>query len=218
MNLYVLTYIVPAILAIGVIGIACLSVKKVNGIGRILYSYLFLNLLIDLASRTMVILRENNLYAFSFSSLLDLTVYFLVFRSLGLGKRAPAFMTFVGLIYVLAETYYLDMSDYESLQPYSKSLCALIIVTMGIALLLKLMKSDEAYPRRHISLILASITFFSLEMILLLPFNFLINVDSNLTLYLWLLRIAFMSMFYAYITSYIYSNGRNRKRSRYGFL
>ena len=97
------------------------------------------------------------------------------------------------------ETSLINSKDVTSFQSYSKVFIAFLIVFMSLYYILQQIKREQKIVHRN--LVFAIITYFSLELIFLLPLNFLINYKSELVFYIWLLRLSSNLLFYSYLNT-----------------
>ena len=119
-------------------------------------------------------------------------------------------LTSVGFVYALIETSLINSKDVTSFQSYSKVFIAFLIVFMSLYYILQQIKREQKIVHRN--LVFAIITYFSLELIFLLPLNFLINYKSELVFYIWLLRLSSNLLFYSYLIRFIWKNGKMQKQ------
>ncbi len=190
--------------------------KFLNTTRRLLLLYLGVCLLMDLSSRALHGLFENNLILFSISGLIDLLIFSKLYHQFSKRKYLIGLMALLGSMYILIEFIYLDVNQRTSFQPYAKVVASFFIVSMALNYFFEQINKEQKIARLDLYLNSFVLCFFALELILLLPTNFLINGDHNIIFAFWFLRILFLLLFYSGLTFLIWKNGKNQKQLRYG--
>jgi hypothetical protein len=118
-------------------------------------------------------------------------------------------------VYTIIESIYINTTDVRLFQPYAKALGPLLIVGMALLFFFELIRDEESlYKNESNYFVLNSmiLCFFSLQFLVFLPLNFLVNTDIQLTGYILIGNIFFMILFYLYLTYFIWKRGRNLKQ------
>ena len=203
----------PLVLFISVgVGVYCF--KRLDTIGKLLWLYLAGSLIIDLLSRLLAEMKGNNLFLFFVLTFLELFVFLLLYYHLVKKKKIILVMAVFGIVYTVVETIYVNAADIKVFQPYSKALVPLLIVMMSLLFFFELIRDEEnLYKNEGDYLVLNSmiLCFFSLEFLIFLPMNFLVNNAIQLVGYVLISNVFFMILFYLYLTYFIWKRGKNLK-------
>lgn len=208
-------YLSPTLLLIGIL--ICLAKRKhINGIHKSLGIYMFLMLCSDVASRIIVNFYSNNLIILPVYSLIEL-VFFLFFYRIYLFKVRQNILIGIGLIgivYIIGEILFyfiFNTLDSKVYQPYAKVVDNFIIIMLSLTFFQEKMNRFRESKWENVTLNLVIITFFTLNLIFFLPFNFLINESTGLKFYFWLGNLTITVLFYLYLTWSIWKNGRTQR-------
>lgn len=176
--------------------------------------YLVICFITDISSRIVGEWQGSNLFLYIIFSLFELLFFFFFFQKYFFGKRKRKWRIFVliSTIYMLIELYLFIHINPGEFQTYSKSLSSFVILVMVFDFLFVKLKEKELTPSllRYCSVF---ITYWSLSLILFLPFNFLINVQSSVKFYFWLFNLFLTLFFYGFIIQEIWKNGAKPKQS-----
>lgn len=205
------TNLSPIILTIGIfLGIFCY--KKVDTLRKILIFYLCVMLLLDLTARYLGEVYGNNLVLIPIYGFSDLTMFSIFYYFLGI-KNNKKIKLFLILILILSaaftfsevmKVYNLPSSEFES---YSKVISTLVIVFLSLGFFL-----EKIYMKKNISsdmfmLNSGILLFYSLNLIIFLPIDFLIN-GSELKFYFWLVNLVITLTFHTFLITSIWKNGK----------
>lgn len=214
--LSIATGTVPLILAVGV-GIGLKRYKYLGRDFKWLIVYLIICLLTDVSSRIIGELYDNNLIFIVLFSLMEVIFFYNYFKKY-LRKNSVSlygYATICAVIYIVYELYSLKDVAPAVFQPYSKVISSFLIISMALNCLFETMKEEQ---RVHSSIMLNGlfVIYFSLNLILFLPVNFLINVPSSVKFYFWCANFVVTLSFYTYLSILIWKNGSTQKRLRHG--
>lgn len=210
-----LTYASPIILLIGI----CIGIyyfKYLHYIYRVLYFFLSANLGIDLLSRYLASMSHNNLFLFIVISLVELVSFSFIYYYIIKKKKIIGLITVIGFGYVLTETFSTNFQNIFTFQSYSKVVTSFLIVLMVLIYFTEVLSREYKISIPLINLNLLIMAYFTLELILLLPLNFLINSNQESIYYLWLLRTLILLIFYIIIIHFLWNHGRNQKQLHCG--
>lgn len=210
-----LTYLSPIILFLSVY-IGAYFFKHLDFTHRVLFFYLSINLIIDLLSRFLESISHNNLFLLLVISILEIVSFSLLYNHLINKKKIIWLLFFVGIGYISYEFYFVDFQNTTTLQLYSKVVVSFLIVTMVIVYFTEVLYRENKIVKPLINLNVLIMSYFTLEIILLLPLNFLINSAPKSIFYIWSLRIIILVLFYLILTFFLWNHGKNRKLSLYG--
>ncbi|SDE45504.1 hypothetical protein [Ulvibacter litoralis] len=210
-----LTYASPVILLIGI----CIGVyyyKYLQYIYRVLFFFLAVNLGIDLLSRYLASMSHNNLFLFIVISLVELVTFSFIYYHIIEKKKIIVLLTVIGLGYVLTETLSTNFQNIFNFQSYSKVVSSFLVVLMVLIYFIEVLYREYKISIPLINLNLLIMAYFTLELILLLPLNFLINGNQESIYYIWLLRTLILLIFYIIMIHFLWNHGKNQKQLRCG--
>lgn len=172
------------------------------------------SLIIDIISREYGAIVSNNLVLLYFLSLAEIIAFSLLYYTMMENKKIPIYLGGIGVGYVLLELLYLEVDSVALFQSYSKVVGAFIIVIMAMYhIFIQISRGKEIENK---GLIFGILFYFSMEFILMLPLNYLINYTSEIVVVLWLFRVSVISIFYLILIHFIWSSGRSQKPLRFG--
>jgi len=129
-------------------------------------------------------------------------------------KKKQLFLTalgIAGLLYIVSEMLLIFVFKglvIKEFQPYAKVADNFVIVLMALAYLHEKMSRYGESEWGSFRLNMVFLVFFTLNTIIFLPFNFLINAAGNVKFYFWTGHIILLILFYLYLAFEIWSNGR----------
>lgn len=210
----IMTYLSPLVLLIGT-SVGIFYYKNLDKITKLLLYFLIGSLAIDLGSRVLGELLNNNLILYVVLALLELLIFFKIYNHLSKKKTFFWILAIIGVIYTLSESIYLNAYNVKLFQPYAKALTPLLIVIMSLVYFFELIQDELKLVKgkgRYFSFNSIVLCFFALEFLFLVPINFLINGGFYLAVYVLLAHVLLLVLFYSYLTYYIWKHGRNPKQ------
>ncbi|TRW27272.1 hypothetical protein FMM05_01135 [Flavobacterium zepuense] len=210
------TALVPILLFVG-IAAGAYRFKSLKKQYRFLLLYLGICFLTDISSRIFGEIYNNNLVFIVIFSLLEL-LFFTVFYQVCLFKKKDMpsiILTIAATLYISWEVYILANATPKEFQSYAKVICSFIIIMMSITLFFEKIDSEQQ-DNSILKLNSAFVIYFSLNLILFLPINFLINVASMVKYYFWFANFLLTLLFYAFLSREIWRNGSTRKQLQSG--
>lgn len=212
---YILSYGSPIILIIGGL-IGFYYLKHLSKLNHILLAYLVVSLIFDFVSRKIAGETDNNLLLWPLLSLSELIVFSLFYLRKGVSFQLIVGLLVAGISYMVLELYYIDVKDVIKFQPYSKVVSSFIIVVLSLFSLYDMLKVETIASLKSHYLNGVILAYFSLNILLLLPINFLINAKVEVTIYIWTIYLFSTIIFYVCLSFYIWRNGKNQKRLHCG--
>ena len=212
---YILTFGSPIVLIIGgLIGLYYL--RYLDKSNYILLAYLIVSLVFDIVSRKVGGETDNNLLLWPLLSFSELVIFSLFFLRTEVNVKIVIGCLVAGSIYMGLELYYLDVNDIIGFQPYSKVVSSFIIVLFALINSYELLKKEliESLKNQYLNSVI--LVYFSLNILFLLPINFLINAKVEVTIYIWTAYLFSTIFFYVSLSFYLWKNGRNQKQLHFG--
>jgi len=208
------TLLAPLILLTGV-SVGIHFYKKVDVLRKTLTFYLFLMLLLDLSARFMGEVYGNNLVFIPIYGFFELFMFSSFYYFLGIKDNLKIkillfsilFLSFAFTLWEVIKVYNLPIVEFES---YSKVISTLVIVLLSLGFFL-----EKIYMKKDISpdmfmLNSGILLFYSLNLIIFLPIDFLIN-GNELKFYFWLVNLIFTLAFYTFLIWSIWKNGKTQE-------
>lgn len=212
---YILTFGSPVVLIIGgLMGLYYL--KYLEKSNYILLIYLIISLVFDVVSRKVGGDTDNNLLLWPLLSLAELIIFSVYYLKTTVNNKIIIGLLGLGSIYMFWELYYLDVNDIIGFQPYSKVISSFIIVLFALINFYQALKKEVVEVLKNQYLNGVILVYFSLNILLLLPINFLINAKVEITIYIWTVYLFTTIFFYVSLSFYLWKNGRNQKQLHFG--
>lgn len=204
----IITNASPLILIIG----SCIGFfyyKNLDSIHRSIVWYLIVMLCVDIVSR-IIGSSGNNLIMFLIYSLIELImIVFFYYKFLFKAKhRIVMGLSIIAVFYIIFEIIEFDNKDLKSFQPYSKVADNFIVILLSLAFFQERITMFKDSKWEHFGLNIAILIFFTISLIIYLPFNFLINESTGLKFYFLQGVLIIMLIFYIYLTYCIWNNAK----------
>lgn len=204
----------PVVLFAGIItgGVVFKCLDKIH---KSLYIYLLLMLIVDLFSRLLYVIQDNNLIVLPIYSLIEL-LFFMYFFKKHLFKKQYKILTAIGcagVVFILGEIIYyfiLNKISAVDFQPYCKAIDNAVIIVLTLTFLQEKMSAFKD-QWENFRLNIAILVFFTLNTLIFLPFNFLVNESSGVKFYFWAGNLIMLLFFYGFLINEIWKNGRIRR-------
>jgi len=214
--LELLLWFVPTILTIGTL-VGIYHFPALSGAYKNLFLYLLICLLTDIVCRIVGSIHGSNLILFIIFSIFEMIFFYYYFQKYLFKKENIKWkiIVVISTFYLLLELYFLSEVNPREFQTYSKSLTSLVSLLMTFDYLLIKLK-DKTLNFRIIKFSSVFIIYQGLNLIILLPFNYLINVPSPVKFYFWLFLLIITLIFYGFIIIEIWKNGMRPKQLQHG--
>lgn len=204
----------PLILTSGII-LGSYYYMNLNNIYKSIYYYLILMLCIDVSSRYLGA-SGNNLIILLVYSLLEVIAVSLFYFKYLLNKRYIILYVIAtaGIGYIMWELYYyiINKVSIREFQPYSKIIDNFIIIVMAMTYMYEKVNNYKESKWNNFQLNIAVLIFFTLNTLIFLPVNFLVNEDSGVKYYFWTGNVLLLLLFYSFLIFKIWKNGKIRKQ------
>jgi len=213
-----LGYLSPAILCIGVVR-ALFVYKKMDSLHKSISCYLFLMLGVDITSRIVPYIIGSNLIVLPVFSFIEL-LFFVYFYNRYLLSKPNIILIGLGIfgmmyiIYEFFQYFVFNTINIKQFQPYAKITDNFIVIIMALIFYYQKMHGFNEAWRTNFKLNTVLLLFFTVNAILFLPYNFLINASGNGKFYIWTINIVFILLFYIYLTVFIWKSGYNKSTEK----
>lgn len=210
-----LNYASPISLLVGLI-IAIYYRNRLDKLHKTIAFYLFLMLSVDITSRFIKEIFSTNLIMLLIYSFVELLFYLYLYRQCLFKKKylSLSIIGVVGLLYILGEillfVVFKELNPKE-FQPYSKVVDNFIVILMALLFFHEKINAFNDTKWTNFRLNIAILLYFTINLLVFLPFNFLVNESTGLKFYFWTINLIITVLFYIYLTSLIW---QNTKKSR----
>lgn len=212
---HILALLSPATLIIGIV-VGIVLYNRLDKLHKSITAYLILMLCVDLLSRNIKYVLGNNLIILPLYSLIELG-FFVYFYNKYLFTKSNKFLIGVGIaggIYIIAEIFLyfvFNTLDVKQFQPYCKVIDNFIIIIMALLFFKQKISNFKELGWGNFRLNIVLLIFFTLNTIIFLPFNFLINGNSEVKFYFWMFHSVTIFLFYIFLIVEIWKNSKISK-------
>lgn len=168
--------------------------------------YLAMNFSIDAISKLALYFGSNNLVLLSFLSFFEILLIGLLYKEKIFKSVWLMVLIVCGLLYIVVEGIIIDQNVIESFHTYSRIVSSFIIVLMVLNYLFTELQQGSVLKNDVLQF--AILTYYSLEFMLLIPFNFLINASEEFIINIFFVRFVVNLIFYSYLIYFIWRNGK----------
>ncbi|MGQ2982348.1 hypothetical protein [Flavobacterium sp.] len=177
----------PLLLIVGLI-LGLYSFKHLNGVHRTLLVYFILMLMTDLTGRVLQVYLGMNLILFPIYSFVEMSFFIYFYKKYFLRSKnfIIALLGTTGGLFIVGEFfYYFILNDFNprQFQPYSKVVDNFVVILIAMMFFYKKINKFEETKWDNFPLNIVIFVYFILNLIFLLPFNFLVNESSGLKFY-----------------------------------
>ncbi|MCH2225746.1 MAG: hypothetical protein MK066_13330 [Crocinitomicaceae bacterium] len=208
-----ITYISPLLLIVGIF-IGCIRFTSIDGVHKMVLLYFLFSLSIDLSSRVLGAYNDYNLILIPLLGFLELLVFSILYWKYLFKERSMMFFggIVIGLSFIVWEIWSIRSIHTTQFQSYSKAVSSLVIIVLSVKYILQELKKEEELDKNRLKLNNIILLFFSINLVIFLPLNFLINEQSILKFYFWMANLALTLLFYALLIHSVWKNGKTAQQ------
>ena len=194
-------------------GLGWFLYSKIDALHKSIFVYLSLMLSVDIAGRLCEHYLDVNAIMFPIFSFIELS-FFIYFYNKCLFKKPNKLLIGLGcvaLIYIVAEFlqyFVFNTLDLKQFQPYCKIADNFVIIVMALVFYYQKINSFNETKWANFRLNTAVLIYFTINTVIFIPFNFIINETIGVRLYIWTINVVIILLFYSYLTILIWKNGR----------
>lgn len=205
-----LTYALPLLLIAGLL-IGLFLFASLETLHRSLLVYLGTALLVDLVSRYFGLAFGNNLVFVPLFGLLELAYFTWLYWRYFLQGQPMIWLVVpvIALGYIVLECFAARWTDPRHFVAYSRVAGPITVVFLCM-LHYREIGTILPVPKDRLRMNSGILLFFSLNMVIFLPVNFLINVPSQVKFWFWLTNLLLTMGFYLFLIREIWKNGKTR--------
>ena len=205
---------VPYLNVLGIcVGLFYLSRSRLNDVFKFVLAYLEICLIFNYLMEVSVHFFKTNLFLIPIFGFVELLFFTYLFAAL-LNKKNPRTAASIvitgglGLSYILFDIFANDPLNSSGFQTYARVVDAVLIVFFCMTYFYNTL-ANEIKTNQHVFLLISGIlVYYSLNVILLLPINFMINDASQLKFYFWFAYTILMILFYIFLTYTLWRSGK----------
>ncbi len=176
--------------------------------------YLAFSLCIDLMSRFMGYFQNNNQLLWLCLSLLEIIIFCYIFYTLR--KKEKYHFEFIislcAIVYIVYELFTINPIEVKTFQTYSKTISSFVIVLIAMRNIYHYVITEKEIISNQLWFRLNILIYFSMNVVLLLPINFLVNHESTSAFWIWFAYLFFTLIFYLGLIVLLWKNGKSQKQ------
>ncbi len=212
-----ISYASPLLLMMGSL-LAAYHYKWLSKRFKVIGIYIFIALVIDIISRKWGFFTDskNNLFIIPVFGFIELAFFSLLFYKHILKSKSKILKTYIytALSLVLIDIFFNDYQEIERFQSYGRLLANLSIIFYCLLSIWNSIKGNIDSDKEAIILSFGALLYFSINLLVYLPLNFLINGSPDIIFYFWTINLLLTILFYALLIYLIWQNGKTRKHLR----
>ncbi|WP_320054580.1 hypothetical protein [uncultured Acetobacteroides sp.] len=213
--LTLISLLAPITLVFGII-VGFYNFKRLDVSIRFLFFYLVLCLAVDLLYRYFGYYShlKYNLFIIPIFAFFEFAIFSGLYYKHILKSRSNTFILFVAaaLLCIFIELLFVNrLLHQKSFQSYGKVIGDAAIVFYCLLYYWKLFNGSIPIVTEHRYLNVAVLIYFSINLILFLPINFLVNASISIVFLFWVLNLVSVILFYLVLIYLIWRNGKTRE-------
>lgn len=211
--LEILLLLPPIILFIGLL-VGTIVYKRINIHYKLILLYLLLCFVTDILNRYFGNIFKSNLILFPIFSFIELSIFSVLYYLFIIASSSKLLKIFIAivLLFIIVDIGNVDMYNAKSVQSYGKVFDNLTIILLSLLYIWKLIKNTDNTFDKHLPIFnFGVLMYFSINLLIFLPFNFLVNSQSHVIYYFWMINLVVTILFYSFLIYMIWLNGKTPK-------
>lgn len=210
-----ISFISPFTLLIGVF-IGLFFYKYLNKISRLLLLFLGMNLAVELLFRYFGYYSSlrYNLFLIPIFALFEIAFYSVLYYKHILRSKSNILITFSIVSFLLALVslcFYKTLFQQKTFHSFGKVVADLTVIVFCITYYWRLLTGKIKQVKEVSQLNATFLIYYSVNLILFLPINFLVNASINIVFLFWVINLVSLVLFYLVLTYMIWRNGKTQK-------
>jgi hypothetical protein len=210
-----LSLLSPIILLIGLV-VGFYFFKSLNRISKNVLLYLGLCLVVDLIYRVIgyYSVSQYNLFVIPIFAFLELIFFANLYYRLILKSRSRILFIFIvlALMVIFSELLFIDrLFQQKTFHSFGKVVADLTVIVFCITYYWRLLTGKIKQVKEVSQLNATFLIYYSVNLILFLPINFLVNASINIVFLFWVINLVSLVLFYLVLTYMIWRNGKTQK-------
>jgi len=211
----IISFTSPFVLLVGVL-FGVLKFRRLKKSNKLLVFYLGFSLTFDLLSRYFGYIAQSKynlflipIYGFLELGFLSVLYYRYILRSKS--KYLLSFIVFMHLLILVEIFFGKGLFHPESFQSFGKVIADASIILYSIYFYLKIFKGQIPIRSEYAFLNAVVLIYFSINLIIYLAINFLVNAQFKLVVAFWIINLLSVIIFELILISLLWKDGRTRK-------
>ena len=206
--------------SMGIAGVSsCFFYKELKPLYKFINVYIWLGILIDLLTTYFMKSTGYNLFLLPIYSFAELAIFSSIYLRFFLkGENAvlkSLLLLALGLI-LLDFLFLCDLFNAKTFYAFSKVVADIAIVVLCLKYFSNILKEETPIKKELLLLNSVFIGYFSINSIIFLSINFLVNESLDLVTPFWVLNALSALFLYSFLTYMIWQHGRTQKTSPSG--
>lgn len=210
---YAFSFLSPLILLTGII-VGAVFYRAISASGRLIWWYFLAMFLIDVTSRLVLLTSsKNNLIFLSIAGIADvafLSVLYLRYFQITYRKLLMLLSVTV-LLNALLSVLVRDIGVIANYNGYDKSFCDGLLIIFALISTLDQLNGRKPLHHGVLGINAGILLYYSMDLLLSLVWNFLINAGVEMVFYFVFLRLALLLILYSIFVYNLWQTGKNRK-------
>jgi len=196
----------------GIVG--CSLFPKLKGLYRLITIYLLLAIGIDVVNKFLQLSSGYNLFVLPIYSLIEFFIFSILYILFFLNKSTKWLVLFIIVVHGLI---FLDIASLANLYnaktfyAFSKVVADAGIILFCLFYYFKILKGKEKINKEMFTLNSIFIAYYSINIIIFLSINFLVNESKSIVDPFWILNAVSASLLYLSLTYMIWQHGKTQK-------
>lgn len=207
--LIAISWLSPITLFIGT-ALGLISFKSLNIVTKGITVYLAIMLLVDIVMRLLPYFQTNNHIVLPIYCLIELGLFTYFYNKYFLSRRYLALnvITILALVYIVWDIITFSFTSAKDFQSYAKVFDNFGIILLALTYCYEKLDQPNVAKWKNFRLNIVVLIFFTINLILFLPYNFIINDNGGIQFY-FMQGILFTTVFfYIYLSYFIWQNSK----------
>lgn len=211
----IISFISPFVLFVGIL-FGVLNFRRLKETNRLIVVYFVVMLIVDLLSRFFGYFSQSkyNLFLIPIYGFLELGVFSVMYYKYILRSKSKYLLSFIVFMHllILVEIFFgKGLFHPESFQSFGKVIADASIILYSIYFYLKIFKGQIPIRSEYAFLNAVVLIYFSINLIIYLAINFLVNAQFKLVVAFWIINLLSVIIFELILISLLWKDGRTRK-------
>ncbi|WMX14695.1 MULTISPECIES: hypothetical protein [unclassified Aureispira] len=197
----------------------CYYLKQLSHLYKLIGSYIGLSILVELLTTYFMSSTGYNLFLLPVYSFAELAIFSTIYLCFFFEEEKSTLRNLLllahGLI-ILDILFLCDLFNAETFYAFSKVVADIAIILLCLRYYWTILKEKTPIDKERLLLNSMFIGYFSINSIIFLSINFLVNESLYLVTPFWMLNALSALLLYSFLTYMIWQHGKTQKTSPYG--
>lgn len=206
------TWLSPLISLIG-LTIGFSSFRTLNIVNKGITVYLAVMFFVDIGSRIIHYFQPSNIVGFPVYCLIELSLFTYFYHKYFFKTKYKALLglNILGMLYIIWDIATFSFTSAKDFQSYAKVFDNFGIILLALTYCYEKLNQPDATKWENFRLNIIILLFFTINLILFLPYNFIINDNNGIQFYFWQAIIFTTISFYIYLITLIWQDAKKIK-------